>query len=44
MGNIASVYLSNTTRKFDKEYHYLIPEKLQNEVMMGKRAMKRRKS
>ena len=39
MGNIASVFLNNTTRKFDKNYHYFIPETLQNEVLPGKRVL-----
>ncbi|MFA6308665.1 MAG: primosomal protein N' [Clostridia bacterium] len=36
---VASVVLSNSTRKFDKEYDYIIPENLINEVSEGIRVI-----
>jgi len=39
MGNIASVVISNCTREFDKEYHYLIPDKLLDSVKPGVRVI-----
>ncbi|HHW47149.1 MAG TPA: primosomal protein N' [Clostridiaceae bacterium] len=39
MGNIASVVISNCTREFDKEYHYLIPDKLLGSVKPGVRVI-----
>ena len=39
MGNIASVVISNCTREFDKEYHYIIPDKFKNYVKRGSRVI-----
>lgn len=39
MDNIASVVISNATRKFDREYHYLIPEHLVEKVVPGQRVL-----
>ncbi|NSW90827.1 MAG: primosomal protein N' [Firmicutes bacterium] len=39
MGNIASVVISNCTREFDKEYHYVIPAKLKDSVKPGVRVI-----
>ncbi|MCX7921866.1 MAG: primosomal protein N' [Clostridia bacterium] len=39
MANIASVVISNATREFDKEYHYLIPHSLQDKVFAGIRVI-----
>ena len=39
MNTIASVVLSNTTREFDKEYHYRIPEEMRNKVIPGIRVI-----
>jgi len=39
MGNIASVVISNCTREFDKEYHYLIPDNLLGSVKPGVRVI-----
>jgi primosomal protein N' (replication factor Y) (superfamily II helicase) len=37
MHTIASVFISNSTREFDKEYHYLIPKELEDKVKPGVR-------
>lgn len=39
MNNIASVVLVNTTNSYDKEYHYKIPEHLQDKVLPGVRVV-----
>lgn len=39
MGNIASVIINNCTREFDKEYHYLIPDKMKNDIVPGIRVI-----
>lgn len=39
MENIASVAISNCTRKFDREYDYVIPEELLSGVVPGIRVM-----
>jgi len=39
MGDIASVVLSSSTREFDREYHYIIPESLKNAVSPGVRVI-----
>ncbi len=39
MDNIASVVLSSSTRKFDKEYHYAIPEGFQEKIQSGMRVI-----
>lgn len=39
MARIASVVLSNTTREFDKEYHYIIPDNLHDKVLPGVRVI-----
>lgn len=39
MGNIASVVISNCTREFDKEYHYIIPDCMVGKVVPGIRVM-----
>lgn len=39
MAKIASVVLSNSTRQFDKEYHYIIPEKYLQKVEPGMRVI-----
>jgi len=39
MGDIASVVLSSSTREFDREYHYIIPESLKNAVIPGVRVI-----
>ena len=39
MNNIASVVISNSTREFDREYHYLVPEPLTDRVKPGMRVI-----
>lgn len=39
MGKVAVVVLSGTTRDFDKQYHYLVPESMENAIMTGMRAI-----
>ncbi len=39
MEKVAAVYISNSTRKFDREYHYSIPCKMENEIRPGIRVM-----
>ena len=39
MVRIASVVLSNSTRDFDKEYHYIIPEELIDKIEPGMRVI-----
>jgi len=39
MAKIASVVLSNSTREFDKEYYYEIPEELANKIEPGVRVI-----
>ncbi|MDP4093855.1 MAG: primosomal protein N' [Bacillota bacterium] len=39
MSLIAAVYISETTRKFDKEYHYAVPFSLAEKVKPGIRVM-----
>ena len=39
MGDIASVVISNCTRDFDKEYHYIIPDKFKDVVKPGMRVI-----
>ncbi|HOM01706.1 MAG TPA: primosomal protein N' [Acetivibrio sp.] len=39
MNNIASVAISNTTRKFDKDYHYIIPDKYIGSIKPGMRVI-----
>lgn len=39
MAKIAAVALSNTTRRFDKEYHYCIPERLAKVLVRGMRVI-----
>lgn len=39
MNNIASVVISNSTRKFDKEYHYIIPDKYIGSIVPGVRVI-----
>jgi primosomal protein N' (replication factor Y) len=39
MARIASVVLSNTTREFDKEYHYIVPGNLDEKVLPGVRVI-----
>ena len=39
MKKIAVVAISNTTRKFDREYHYYVPEALSREALPGMRVM-----
>lgn len=39
MTRIASVAISNSTREFDKEYHYIIPDALLDKVVSGVRVI-----
>ncbi|ABN51802.1 MAG TPA: primosomal protein N' [Hungateiclostridium thermocellum] len=39
MNNIASIAISNTTRKFDKDYHYIIPDKYIGSIVPGMRVI-----
>lgn len=39
MNNIASVAISNSTRKFDKDYHYIIPDKYIESIVPGMRVI-----
>ncbi|HQA58187.1 MAG TPA: hypothetical protein PK033_09970, partial [Acetivibrio sp.] len=39
MRNIASVVIKNSTRKFDKEYHYIIPDEYIDKVVPGVRVI-----
>lgn len=39
MGNIASVVINGSTREFDREYDYLVPEELEGKVMPGVRVI-----
>ncbi|ODM25604.1 primosomal protein N' [Acetivibrio mesophilus] len=39
MNNIASVAISNSTRKFDKDYHYIIPDKYMDTIVPGMRVI-----
>ncbi|HOJ10644.1 MAG TPA: primosomal protein N' [Clostridiales bacterium] len=39
MDNIASVIISNSTREFDKEYHYLIPDNMKGIIKSGMRVI-----
>lgn len=39
MSNIASVYITNSTRNFDKEYHYQIPDSIKGNVIPGVRVI-----
>ncbi len=39
MARIASVVISNSTREFDKEYHYIIPDALEGKVVSGVRVI-----
>jgi len=39
MGDIASVVLSNSTREFDREYHYSIPDNMKGMVVPGVRVI-----
>ncbi|HEX3028398.1 MAG TPA: primosomal protein N' [Clostridia bacterium] len=39
MNKAASVIISNTTRGFDKQYTYLVPENMENEIKPGMRAI-----
>ncbi|MFZ5988190.1 MAG: primosomal protein N' [Bacillota bacterium] len=39
MKNIASVIISNSTRKFDKEYHYIIPDEYIDKIVPGIRVI-----
>ncbi|HHY23229.1 MAG TPA: primosomal protein N', partial [Clostridiaceae bacterium] len=39
MKNIASVVISNCTREFDKEYHYIIPDEIKENIKPGMRVI-----
>jgi len=39
MGKVAVVVLNGTTRDFDKEYHYLVPEGIEEEIKKGVRVI-----
>jgi primosomal protein N' (replication factor Y) len=39
MGRMVSVIISNATREFDKEYHYFVPGKFENQVKPGVRVI-----
>ncbi|GAE86837.1 hypothetical protein [Acetivibrio straminisolvens] len=39
MIKIASVAVSNATRKFDKDYHYIIPDKYIDSIVPGMRVI-----
>ena len=39
MYKIAAVVISNCTRKFDKEYHYIIPCELKDAINTGNRVI-----
>lgn len=39
MGKIAVVVINGTTREFDREYHYLVPEELSDSIFIGMRVI-----
>lgn len=39
MGKVAVVVLSGTTRDFDKQYHYLVPDVMEEEIKTGMRVI-----
>ena len=39
MGKIAVVVINGTTRKYDREYHYLVPDEFRDSLAAGMRVI-----